>query len=45
VGEICERVAKALHNTSSVAKSKYIDPIVWAEIEEKFGIKVLKPKV
>ena len=44
VKEICGKVAIELHHDSpNTTKSKYIDPIVWAEIEEEFGIKVLKP--
>jgi DNA topoisomerase-1 len=42
VANVAKQVSSTLRNTPSVAKSAYINPIVWAPIEHKFGITVLK---
>jgi DNA topoisomerase I len=36
------KVAEHLRNTPAVAKSSYINPAIWAPIQAKFGISVLK---
>ncbi len=42
VKRVSDFVAMRLHNTGAVAKSAYINPVVWAPLEAKFGMKVLK---
>lgn len=44
VRRVAVAVATQLRNTPAVAKSNYINPIVWAPLESEFGITVLKRK-
>jgi len=42
VASVAKTVSGFLRNTAAVAKSAYINPIVWAPMEARFGFAVLK---
>lgn len=47
IKEICIKVSKILNHVpanGNVAKGRYINPVVWADLEMKYGIQVIKPK-